>query len=115
MKNAQEQIAKTLFLTSVTSYGVFWICDVLRPGFVARYLSLHVFLLLAVVSGVWWAACVRTYQDWPLLQYVIAGVLGLVTMYFVWVVGEPFGDVRVLAAGLAFFVPIISLSLVRTS
>jgi hypothetical protein len=115
VKNTQEEIAKTLFLTSVTSYGVFWVCDALRPGFVARYVSVHLFLLVAVASGAWWAMCVRACQDWPLLQYVVAGLVGLGVTYFVWSVGESFGDVRVLASGLAFFVPLVSLLLVRTS
>ncbi len=113
MATASEHIAKTGFLVSSASYVLFWASDVLRPGFVARYLSLHVFLLAAVVFGVWWAVVVKTYDDWPMLQYFISVLLGLVCVAFVWRVGEPFADMRVLAAGLSFFVPSIVLVLVR--
>lgn len=44
-------VVATAFQASAVSYLFFWAADAVRPGFVSRYFSVHVFGLLALVSG----------------------------------------------------------------
>lgn len=111
----QERIAKTGFFTSAISYVSFWIVDALRPGFVARYLSVHLFLLAAVVFGAWWMATVREYRDWPFAQYGVAAVLGIVLASIAWTLGAGFESYRLLAVLAAFVTPATVLATVRSS
>ncbi len=73
----QEAIAETGFFTSLLSYVLFWTLDVLRPGFVARFFSVHVFLVGLIVFGVWWGAVVEEYTDRPRLQHAVLVLCGV--------------------------------------
>lgn len=109
----QERIAKTGFFTSAISYVAFWIVDAIRPGFVARYLSVHLFLLAAIVFGAWWTATVREYRDWPFVQYGVAVTFGIVLASIAWTLGAGFESYRLLAVLAALVTPATVLSLVR--
>jgi hypothetical protein len=111
----QETISRTGFLTSVTAYVSFWLLDVLRPGFVARYLSVHVFLVATVVFGLWWLRSVREYCDRPVVQYAAAAAFGILSAWVVWELGTGFGDFRLIAVVLAALVPATVLAVVRRS
>lgn len=113
MNTWQERISRVGFLTSLSSYALFWLADALRPGFVARYLSVHVFLLAAALFGAWWAASVRSYADWALAQYAIALVAGVACAVVVWNVGEGFGPYRLLAVACAALVPAAVVAVIR--
>lgn len=115
MTTWQERIAKTGFLTSAASYALFWVADLARPGFVARYVSVHVFLLAALAFGIWWAAAVREYRDWPALQYAVALPFGILCAVIAWNVGAGFESYRVLAAAAALVMPFAVVSLVRSA
>lgn len=110
----QERIAKTGFFTGLTAYVLFWVADLLRPGFVARYLSVHVFLLAAIVFGAWWAVAVRTYRDWPLAQYACAALFGALFAVVTWHAGAAFASYRLVAVAVAFVTPMVALSLARS-
>lgn len=111
----QERIAKTGFFTSAISYVSFWIVDALRPGFVARYLSVHLFLLAAIIFGAWWTATVREYRDWPFVQYGAATLFGIVFATIAWTLGAGFESYRLLAVLAVLVTPATVLALVRSS
>lgn len=113
MDTWQERIAKVGFFTSAISYVSFWIVDAIRPGFVARYVSVHLFLLAAIVFGAWWTMTVRTYRDWPFAQYAVATAYGIVLAAIAWNFGAGFESYRLLAVLAALVTPATVLSLVR--
>lgn len=114
MNTWQEKISRVGFFTSATAYVTFWLADLLRPGFVARYLSVHLFLLAAIVFGVWWMTSVKEYRDWPFFQYALAAVFGTVGAMLVWNLGAGFESYRLLAVAAAAVTPAVILSLVRS-
>jgi len=109
----QASIAKTGFLVSLTSYVCFWLLDALRPGFVARYVSVHVFLLSSLLFGVWWVRLAETPIDHPRLHVVLALLLGILCLILVWRLGGGFGSLRILVSLLSFFIPLVVLRLVK--
>ncbi len=113
MDSWQERIARTGFFTAAVSYVSFWILDALRPGFVARYVSVHLFLLAAMIFGAWWAVSARSYRDWPFAQYVVAALFGIVLATVAWTLGAGFESYRLLAVLAALVTPATVLSLVR--
>ncbi len=110
----QEKISRTGFLTSSASYALFWVADLLRPGFVARYLSVHVFLLAAMVFGAWWSMTARGHRDRPLFSYTVAVLLGALLAVIAWNAGGAFGSYRILAAVAAAILPAVVVSLARS-
>ena len=106
-------IAKTGFLTSVVSYGAFWGADLLRPGFVARYLSVHVFLLASIVFGVWWLMTLDEWKDRFLLQWLAAIGFGIMGAVVTWNAGGGLAEYRILMAGFAAIAPGLVLLLAR--
>ncbi len=53
-------VARTGFYASLAWYAVFFAADLLRPGFVSRYFSVHWLLLLTAACGAWWASRERS-------------------------------------------------------
>ncbi len=113
MDTWQERIARTGFFTGAISYVSFWIVDAIRPGFVARYLSVHLFLLAAIAFGAWWTLAARSYRDWPFAQYVVAAAFGIVLATIAWNFGAGFESYRLLAVLAAFVAPLAVLATVR--
>lgn len=114
MNTWQEKISRVGFFTSAAAYVVFWLADLLRPGFVARYLSVHLFLLAAFAFGVWWMRSVKEYRDWPFLQYGLAVIFGVLLAILTWNAGAGFESYRLLAVAGAAVTPAVILSLVRS-
>ncbi len=110
-----EMVARTLFLTSISSFLVFLVSDLLRPGFVSNYFSVHWVLLVAVGSGLWWSLGKGDGQNRPVLQIVVAFCLGLALATVAWRIGEGFGEYIFLVVAVAFFVPWLILQLLRSS
>lgn len=108
-----EQIARTGFLVSLTSYIFFWILDLARPGFVARFFSVHIFLLGIIVFGIWWSHAVDAYTDHFGLQKIIAIVCSVFLTVLVWSLTDVFGFWRGVLSFLAFFIPLLVLRLIR--
>lgn len=108
-----ERLAKTGFYISVVSYGMFWVLDTLRPGFVARSFSVHLFLLAALVFGVWWGIIMKEYTDRPWLQLAVAAVLGILLAVLTWNFGEGLGALRLLIAAFAVLIPVFVWQLIR--
>lgn len=109
----QEPIAKTGFLVSLTSYVCFWFLDVVRPGFVSRYVSVHIFLIFAIVFGVWWATVVKEYIDRIRLQRLLLIVFGIAIALFIWNTGVVFGGWRIPLGLFGLFVPVLTWRLIK--
>jgi len=106
-------IAKTGFLTSLIAYATLWGADLLRPGFVARYLSVHVFLLAAIVFGIWWLGMLDGWKDRPVIQWLAAAGFGFIAAVITWKTGEGLAEYRILVAGLSAVAPALVLNLMR--
>ena len=102
-------ILKTAFHTSALSYVIFFLADILRPGFVSATFSVHWLLLAAIVSGMLFAIISDEHQResffgrvWRWLwQCVFAVVLAVL----VWEGLEEVGDLRIFVALVGFCVP----------
>ncbi len=110
-----QSIVKTGFYVSLTSYVIFWLLDAMRPGFVSRSFSVHLFLLAAIMFGVWWGIVVKEYMDRPWVQMCVTGILGIVLAVIVWIFGEQFGLLRLLITLLSLFIPMLFWNLLRRS
>ncbi len=108
-----HSIAKTGFYVSLISYSVFWLLDVVRPGFVARSFSVHLFLLAALIFGIWWAVMVKEYADRPWVQALLAIVLGFFLSVITWGAGVGFGAFRLVVVVVAFFIPLMVWRLIQ--
>jgi len=112
-KAALVKIASTGFWASAVSYAVFWIADAMRPGFTARYISVHVFLLSAILLGVWGGF--EKHRERPLMLWMLAIGLGILVAVVGWSIGEGFEEYRVLVSMIGLFVPSICLALLRST
>ena len=111
--NMFERIAKTGFYMSLFSYVAFWMMDILRPGFVSRSFSVHLFLLATVIFGIWWGMTVKDYTDRPWLQMLTTVAFGIILSVITWRFGEGFDALRPLMTLVAFFTPLLFWRLVR--
>ncbi len=109
----QHTIAKTGFLVSLTSYLSFWLLDALRPGFVARYFSVHLFLLSTLLFAIWWVKTDAPFLDHPRFHVLVALCLGILLSVLVWNSGEGFGGLRILVTMVSFVIPLLVLRLVK--
>lgn len=89
--------------------------DLLRPGFVSRSFSVHLFLLAMIGFGLWWAVVVKTYVDRPWVFLLLSAVCGLVLAVITWVLGAGFGALRFVVVIIAFLVPILFFRLINES
>lgn len=110
-----ETLARTIFLTSISSFLVFLIADLLRPGFVSNYFSVHWILLVVVGSGLWWALGERHGENRPVFQILVAFCLGMALATVAWRIGEGFGEYVFLVVVVAFLTPQFILQLLRSS
>lgn len=108
-----EAIARTGFLVSLASYVIFWLADVVQPGFVSRYFSVHVFLLGSVVFGLLWASVLEEYASRPIFQVAVALFCGLVLAVLTWSLAQDLDVYRVPLALVSLFTPTILYALVR--
>ena len=111
--SAAEAISRTGFLVSATSYILFWLLDLAKPGFVSRYFSVHAFLLAAIVFGIWWSAVVRDYMQRAWLESLIALALGLILSVITWSASDGLEGYRLLLATIAVFTPSVIYVLIR--
>lgn len=75
-------IAQTGFYVSLVAYLIFWGADLLNPGFVSRYFSVHVFLLSMFIFGVLWAYRIERYieRQWTQQLTVLLSTVALVAL-----------------------------------
>lgn len=102
-------LTRTAFFTSLVSYVGFWLADLVEPGFVSRYFSVHVFLLSSIVFGLLWSHLLEEYEERPLVQLVVSVALGLLAAVFVWQVA---GEYRMLLSLGAFTTVVLSWKVV---
>lgn len=108
-----EAIAKTGFLVSVTSYLLFWGADLIEPGFVSRYFSVHLFLLTAVGFGIAWGALMKEYSDRMLSQIAVSILAGMILAILLWYATEDLGTYRILVSGIGVITPTLLWSFLR--
>lgn len=109
----QSQIAATGFFVSVCSYIGFWLLDVWHPGLVARFFSVHIFLLGIVGFGVWWGEVIEVYVE-RVWMHVIGVLLATIGMGVVgWRLGAAFGGAQLLLCCLFFLTPFFLYRLVK--
>jgi len=111
--NPPEAITRTGFLVSLTSYIVFWLADVVQPGFVSRYFSVHIFLLATVVFGVLWSIVLEEYVQRPLVHVLSAVTFGVVLAVLTWGLAVDLEVYRVPLILLTAVSPMILYSLIR--
>ncbi|MDG1950014.1 MAG: hypothetical protein P8J32_04360 [bacterium] len=108
-----EHIAKTGFMVSVISYLTFWGADLVQPGFVSRYFSVHIFLLSGIVFGLIWGRFIEEYQDRALIQLAIAAAFGVLLAMLTWHASGDLGTYRVLVALIGLCAPVLIFRLLK--
>ncbi len=110
---ALTTLCETGFVVSVTSYVIFWTTDMLVPGFVSRYFSVHLFLAGAILFGLCWSITLKEYVEHPWLHLVVAILLGILGSVIVWKSSEDMGGYRLLITTIALLAPSLILKLIR--
>ena len=116
-----SRIARTIFLTSVFAYAGFAFIDYVEPGVVSDVVSVHLWLLPIIVSGILWATkskveSPKSKESFPIsssLYLCISLLLGLAIGTILWHNGNMFGDFRLLLALAAAALPTITLSTLK--
>ena len=108
-----ERIARTGFLVSLASYLVFWLTDLIQPGFVSRYFSVHIFLLAMFIFGVVWASVMKQYTDRPWVHTPVVMVFGIVLAILTWSLATELEVYRVPLVLIAFCTPSILYVLIK--
>lgn len=111
--NWQTRIAHTGFVTSIASYLFFWGLEILRPGFVARFFSVHIFLLFTIGFALWWSHTLETYTDHRTAQWWIAVFLGVFLSVLAWQTLSVFELGRGVVSLVVLFVPVLVLRLIK--
>jgi hypothetical protein len=109
-----EAISRTGFLTSLVAYVVFWLVDLMEPGFVSRYFSVHIFLLTSLLFGLSWSSAMDEYIERPLVQLVLALIFGILLAVLTWGVAEGMDGNRLIVTIIALFVPWLVLRLLKS-
>lgn len=109
----KTRLLRTVFLVSTFAYMGFAYFDTLEPGVVSDVMSVHVWLVPVVVSGVWWATVAKDTGEEKGRAGRVAGTLaavlvGLVLGGLLWHNGDMFGDFRLLLAVGAAALPILA-------
>lgn len=107
-------IAKTGFYTSLVSYGVFWMAEWVRPGFVSFVFSLHVWLIPIFIFGMWWAYIWEGEKTRCVKSFVQKGtlvLLGIFLFIISWKVGEVLEGGRIFISLLVLVGPVIVFEL----
>jgi len=98
-------ISRTSFLVSLLSYLLFWLADIIQPGFVSRYFSVHIFLFAAILSGSLWVWVMEDYVERRGVHILIALTFGLVLAMLTWGLIEDLGIYRLFLGLLLFLSP----------
>lgn len=112
-ESSWEIIARTGFLTSVISYLAFWMFDLMNPGFVSRYFSVHMFLLCTIIFGCWWSIVLDEYTQRPFVHMVVSVTLGLLLAVLTWRSVELLSGYKTALSFIGFVLPILSLRLLQ--
>ncbi|MBU0531122.1 MAG: hypothetical protein ABIG32_03065 [Candidatus Uhrbacteria bacterium] len=109
-----ETISRTGFIVSTITYIVFLLSDVIKPGFVSNYMSVHWWLLAAIVFAGFWSVTLKKTHDHPIIQYIVAGILGIIAAIFTWKIGADLAEFRILVTLIAFVLPMTVLAVLRS-
>lgn len=112
--NYQETIARTGFVVSVTAYLWFWLADVVKPGLVSNYMSVHWWLLASLAFGVWWMMVLKRSRNRPVINYGLSVILGIIAAVLVWNIGLNLDEYRFMAVLIALILPIAVVGVLRS-
>ena len=114
-----SRIARTIFLTSVLAYVGFAFIDYVEPGVVSDVMSVHLWLLPIIASGIFWAIASKDVQTarWDVSRITISAslhlcislLLGLAIGTIIWHNGNMFGDFRFLLALCGAALPTLAI------
>lgn len=107
------RILRTVFLTSAFAYIGFAYLDYLEPGVVSDVMSVYLWLVPIVISGIFWARASATTSSphhSSIITFASAVLIGLALGGIVWHNGDMFGDFRLLLALGAVALPAAALS-----
>lgn len=116
----KTRLLRTVFLVSAFAYMGFAYFDTLEPGVVSDVMSVHLWLVPLVVSGVCWAIVAKDTggekkRAGRFLGTTAAILVGLVLGGLLWHNGDMFGDFRLLlAVGAAALPTLAYLSLSKS-
>lgn len=112
-----NDIAKTGFTVSLSSYLLFALFDYLRPGFVSYVFSLHWFLAPIIVFAVLFVLTFASEKKKGLFFEIITLFLqflsGGVIFILIWREGEIFGDFRIFLSLFGFLSPWLAMRLLK--
>lgn len=108
------QVMQTGFFVSLSSYVVFWLADMYRPGFVSRYVSVHVFLLASILFGTLWSMFMEEYIERFYLHALTILVVGGLSVMLTWNLLEDLGVYQVIFVPIIFITPFIIYRLLRS-
>lgn len=100
-----NRIARTGFIVSLLSFGLFAIADYTRPGFVSYVFSVYWFLFAALVFGIWWALLDDASETSKLFAWPVKVAIGVALLALFWKEGGAFGDFRALLALVGLVLP----------
>lgn len=110
-----NRIARTGFVVSLLSFGLFAMADYARPGFVSYVFSVYWFLFAALVFGVWWALLEYESETSKLFAWPVKIAIGVTLLALFWKEGGAFGDFRALFALVGLILPWVVPMVLRGS
>jgi len=109
-----ERIAKTGFIVSVSAYVVYFLADVMKPGFVSNYMSVHLWLLAAIIFAIAWSTTFTKSHDHPNIQFIVSVLLGVIAAMIAWKTGEDLAEFRILVTIIGATLPMTVLAVLRS-
>lgn len=109
-----EVIGRTGFLVSLVAYVVFWGADLIKPGFVSNYMTVHWFLFALIGFGILWSVQLKRVRDHLYWQFGIAAVVGIILAIATWKTGRNLAEFRILVSFIALVLPTIMLGVLRS-
>lgn len=110
-----SRIARTGFIVSLLSFGLFAAADYARPGFVSYAFSVYWFLFAAFAFGVWWALLSDDSEASKFFAWPVKIAIGVALFALLWKEGGAFGDFRALFALVGLVLPWVLPMLLRSS
>src|SRR3990167_5403038 len=89
-----EPVARSGFFMSLISYDVFLFLDFVRPGFVSRAFSVHIFLVATLIFAVWWSRFNPQGRSKTFRQSLLAAIFAILAGVLTWNLTASLDDLR---------------------
>lgn len=114
MKTHFERIARSGFLVTISTYGLLLLSDIIRPGFVSRYMSVHLLLIPAIIFGIWWSRYGEEYKEKLWIHYLLTLIFTIILSVITWRITRG-SDQRALLTILSTITPILIALHIRST